>query len=217
MIIACVRTGQRYPFAYVTKLRDMVARHMPPISYAFACLTDQPEEAAGVNRIDISGAQLEGWWAKMLLFQDGWRRGHRVIYLDLDTVITGDLSPLVGAVVKQFGICSNFARAAGNTGWPCRYGSCVMVLHSTFDDRIWRAFSPSRRQAMKDNEVYGDQRVIEQIYPNATILQDVLPANYMRSYRTLTAKPQPETAIINFGGKSKPHNCNIDWVRSQWA
>src|SRR3546814_12241945 len=51
-----------------------------------------------------------------------------LVYLDLDTVVAGDLAPLAGWDAGPFGLCANFTRLAGHSAWPCRYGSCVMSL-----------------------------------------------------------------------------------------
>lgn len=217
MIIACVRTGTRYSLEYVERLRNMVERHMPPIAYSIVCLTDRPfETVERVRMVNISGLNLPSWWAKMFLFQKKWRTGHRVVYFDLDTVICGDLSPLVAARV-QFGICENFTRIAGNSAWPCRYGSCVMVLGSDVDGTIWTEFERRGRELMIANEVYGDQRAIEMIEPNATFLQSVLPEGYMISYRDLRAAGPGRAAIVNFGGSNKPDTCKVGWVREAWG
>ena len=53
LIVACVRTGTRYDFSYVTKLRNMVARNLD-LPYTMVCLTDQPERCTGVAFVDIS-------------------------------------------------------------------------------------------------------------------------------------------------------------------
>lgn len=222
MIVACVRSGRRYPFEYVTRLRSMVERHMPPIAWEFVCITDQPERSRGVRSVDIEIAGLPGWWAKMALFQKAWRAGHSVLYFDLDTVICGDLSPLVGLAAhlrdrtSRIAICENWTRLHGNRTWPCRYGSCVMILHSTLDDWIWERFERSRNVLMSRCERGGDQLAIEMIEPGADFLQDMLPAGYMCSYRSLAKRKPDGLAVINFGGSSKPHNCQFDWVKDQW-
>lgn len=214
MIVACVRTGTRYPLEYVERLRAMVARHMPPIAYDFVCMTDRPDAVDGVRNIDVP-AGLPGWWAKLALFRSGWRAGHRAIYFDLDTVICGDLSPLV-AVKVEFATCANFTRAAGNDKWPCKYGSCIMVLDRSFDDAIWQRFIKRHKALMQENETFGDQRVIELLYPNATLLQDVLPQGYMISYRDLKPGGPGRASIVNFGGQNKPHTSKVKWVAEAW-
>ena len=142
LIVACVRTGDAYEFHYVTKLISMVARHMP-VPYQFVCLTDQPQRCDGASFIDVREIGLPGWWAKCILFEPTWRGRSQIIYIDLDTVIVGDLSPLVG-VPGEFAICESFTRLAGNTGYPCRFNSSVMMIGAGQCAFVWERFDRQR-------------------------------------------------------------------------
>lgn len=218
MIVACVRTGTRYPVGYVYKLQAMVKRHMP-MKHEFICLTDrayQLDNHYGVKAIPINRFELGGWWGKMVLFMEGWRYPDRVLYFDLDTVICGDLSPLMDLPI-DFGICANFTRAAGIKNWPCRYGSCVMTFGPEFDGKIWSEFWKDRRAIMARAGHYGDQKAIEELIPNATLLQDVLPHGYFLGYRDLKAEKPPGCSVVVFAGNSKPHNCTEKWIKDEWV
>ena len=90
MIVACVRTGQKYGIEYVTRLRSMVARHLPQ-PHRFVCFTDYPNELPiDMETLPVS-PNLPGWWAKFHVFEPTWRAGEHVVYLDLDTIIIGDI------------------------------------------------------------------------------------------------------------------------------
>src|SRR3546814_6635115 len=75
-------------------------------------------------------------WGKMALFSTALRGAGRWVYLDLDTVVAGDLAPLAGWDAGPFGLCANFTRLAGHSAWPCRYGSCVMSLAEGWGDSV---------------------------------------------------------------------------------
>lgn len=83
LTVACVNhgnylgQGQRY----VDTLRAMVSRHLQR-KHDFVCLEDV--------------GKYSGWWAKIELFRPG-RFSGRVLYLDLDSVVVGDLTPIVDA------------------------------------------------------------------------------------------------------------------------
>lgn len=215
MIVACVRTGNKYPVDYVYKLRDMIARHLP-IPHLFVCKTDRPDDLNDLVVVDISKYRLFGWWGKMTLFHPVWRKGERVLYFDLDSVICGDLTPLAHLWI-DFGICANFTRAAGNLNWPCQYGSCVMSIGPDKLDRIWDKFNSNSMQLMNKAGIYGDQKVIEELVPSAILLQDVLPNGFFLGYRNLTNKKPEQTSVVVFAGNRKPHNCNTDWIKSEWV
>lgn len=214
MIVACVRTGAKYSTDYVLRLEAGVARHMPR-PYRFVCLTDRPDDFVGVRTADISATGLKGWWGKMALFDFAARQGERIVYLDLDTVIVGDLSPLADLDV-EFGICGNFTRASGNTKYPCRYGSCVMTIGPAAGDSIWTGFRKAQGRLMAEAGTYGDQHAIERLAPSATLLQDVLPPGFFLGYRDLAEARPDGCSLVIFAGNAKPHNCDEKWIREAW-
>ena len=213
MIVACVRTGNKYPSEYVHRLRLMVEKYLTN-DYEFICLTDHPREV-NCNTLDISEFYLNGWWGKMALFEPTWRKGERVIYFDLDTVICGDLSPLFNLFV-DFGLCANFTRASGNKSWPCHYGSCVMTIGPNRCEDVWHNFNANDVRLMRSAGNYGDQKVIEELSPGATLLQDVLPKGFFLGYRDLTNYKPKGCSVVVFAGSSKPHNCEKEWIREAW-
>lgn len=216
LIFACVRTGEVYPFEYVTKLRNMVQRNAPS-PYRFVCLTDQPERCYGIDFIDVTQTNFTGWWAKMLLFEPLWRGTSKVVYLDLDTVIVRDIG-LLTKVPGEFAICENFTRLLTNPDYPCKYNSSVMVIGAGMGNFIWHGFLQRKDELMKTYARHGDQRCIEELYPSAAFLQHVLPKGFFCNYRQLTNHvPKAPAAIINFGGNNKPHNCPIQWVQEMWS
>ena len=218
--IVCVRVGTKYSIDYVTNLQRMVAKHLP-LEHRFICLTDQPERAPGVYCLDVSAWTrygLTGWWAKMLVFayqEDGHPGGHPTLYFDLDTVIIGDLTPLA-TLPTEFSICRNFTQLAGHTTWPCRYGSCVMWLPRLFRADIWDRFCADLHGWMARCPK-GDQQAIEQIYPTAAYLQDILPEGYLVGRRDFSAAPPPGAAVMIFAGREKPHNTQWTWLKQAWT
>jgi len=214
-IIACVRTGERYGMEYVTKLRNMVSRCFPQ-KHRMVCLTDQPDRCSDVDFVDVTALDLKGWWAKMALFAPEWRGQEKVIYLDLDTVLINEITPLAG-VPGEFSICENFTRLHGRTSYPCKYNSSVMVIGGGKCSFVWDRFDRDRHRLLSKHERYGDQAAIEELYPDAPFLQRFVPEGFFVNYRLLTMiKPRLPAAVINFGGSNKPENCSIPWVRESW-
>jgi hypothetical protein len=212
-IVACVRTGSLYPFDYVTKLRNMVARYMPQ-PYTFVCLTDMPQRCERVVFVDVREMGLQDWWAKLILFEPGWRGRSQIIYLDLDTVIIGDLAPLKG-VPDEFAILASPVRLAGNQKYPCAYNSSVMTIGGGQCGFVWQRFDKHRAHLINKHKIYGDQAAIEELYPRATFLNGIMPFQFFLNYRNLTMH-KPPSSVINFGGNHKPHNCPIPWVQEAW-
>lgn len=218
MIVCCVRVGAKYPIEYVKKLASMVRRHTPhDIKYRFVCLTDDLTPIDGVELIDISKYKtLTGWWAKMLIFNTDLLGNDEKLYFDLDTVIVGDLSPLFNCQhYMSLAICENFTKLAGNKDWPCNYGSCVMRLHPGCGYDIWREFFLHHQAYMVENPK-GDQQAIEEIYPSADYLQDILPAGFFVGRRDFTNEIPKGASVMIFAGNTKPHNTQLAWIRENW-
>ena len=214
LIVACVRTGKVYSFDYVTRLRNMVRRHLT-LPYTFVCLTDQPDRCDEVIFVDIKELRLLGWWGKMALFEPLWRERSQIIFFDLDTVIIGDIAPLA-SVPHEFAILESPVRLAGNLKYPCKYNSSVMTIGAGQCAFIWERFHRQRSQIMLEHDRYGDQRAIQDLYPQAPYLQKLMPKGFFCNYRDLT-NHKPKASVINFGGSHKPHNCEIPWVAQEWA
>lgn len=210
VVIACVLVGNRYPVEYVYKLRNSVARYLDG-AWDFVCYSDRIID--GIKTIDVTNYRLEGWWAKMSLFNPIHRIGKRLVYFDLDTVIIDRLEPLINWNCK-FGICRNFTKLGGNFEWPCNYGSCVMSINDSFGGDIWRNFW-NRRNEMIEECPRGDQQAIEKLYPNAMCFQDFLPKDYFIHYKNLTDE-KPKSSVVIFGGKTKPHNTKFQWAKEAW-
>jgi hypothetical protein len=138
VIVACVRAGTLYPFEYVTKLRNMVGRHLE-VPFELVCFTDQAEQCEGATFIDTSQSGLSGWWQKLLLFEPSWRGHNRVIYLDLDTVIVGDITPLA-RVPGEFAILETPVRKI-DPRYPCKFNSSVMTIGGGMASFVWSAMT----------------------------------------------------------------------------
>lgn len=206
----CVWTGQKYGPEYVERLRNAVPGPL-------TCLTDRDDRIADVDMRPIRHLGLDGWWAKMALFDPRMRGPGRSIYLDLDMVVCGDLAPLMNLDL-DFGICANFARAAGSLNWPCRYGSCCMTFRESWGWGVWKAFCDDRRGLIERAGKHGDQWIVERLVPSATLLQDHLPEGFFLHYRDLNrhTAANPGASVVVFAGRHTPVNCSIKWVKDAW-
>jgi hypothetical protein len=139
-----------------------------------------------------------GWWHKVELFRLGRFTG-RVLFLDLDVVITGDLAPLV----DQPGIVN-----LRDWGWETdQYCSSTMVWDSGEHCRIFDLWTPDT-----ERWYVGDQ---DWIY-DVSVWQS-LPALLLRSFKYHCAKGIPEgCSVIAFHGNPKPHEAKPAWVRKEW-
>lgn len=221
--LSIVRTGTKYGPEYVDRLIAGVRRHLK--IGGITLLTDCPDilpegratDGVPVGVVNVGPLSLPGWWAKMALLNPEMRGPGRNLYIDLDTVIVGDLNPIFRMTPPRFITCSSFARAAGNLNWPCRYGSCVMLFPEGWGMPLWLQFLARRDELMK--LPHGDQQAFERLIPDADLFQSFLSPRFFLNYRELRAHPDqpPEgTSMVIFGGRNKPHNCSVGWVERAW-
>lgn len=186
LTVACVNVGDYLGRGeeYVAKLRAGVARHLRE-PHEFVCLRESTKR---------------GWWAKVDLFEPGRFNG-RVLYLDLDTVIVGDLSQLIAHKGLLYLV---------DWGWKTpTYGSGVMVWDAGEHPEIFTRYNPETTPA----SFRGDQDWL-------TYLGGwrALPSALNHSYRYHARKAIPPGAVtVSFHGRPKPHEITEGWVPQAWA
>lgn len=219
--LAIVRTNFKYDRIYVERLLSAARRHWPlGDEMSPLVVTDTPAEVPpGVRVVDSRPFDLCHWWAKLILLDPSVRGDNHCVYLDLDTLIVGPMGPLVSLPWDRFATCANFSVRAG-VKYECNYGSCVSRYPRGWGNEQWLRFLMERRAMMVSAGALGDQHALEKLAPGAVLLQDVLPEKYILHYRyaNLTLKgPGPETSLVVFGGKEKPHTeLRRGWVIDAW-
>lgn len=205
LTVACVESRNYLGMGgeYVRRLRSMVCRHLAQ-PFRFVCITDDPKRHALAAEeihfepiVDKLGQLLTGWWAKLYLFSPG-RFSGRVLYLDLDTVITGPLDELVlhkGAVnLRDWGW--NRDVSAGGT----------LLWDGGEHADLWAGAAQAPKRYENDQE-----------YITALGGWPRLPAHLVRSYRYHSkAAPPPGCVAVGFHGKPKPHELTAGWVPAHW-
>lgn len=86
MIVTVLRSGGHYAADYVERIQQGLAAHSP--DERMVCLSDCPVPC---ERIPLKW-DWSGWWAKFEIFAHDY--GEPVIYVDLDTLIIGDVTDL---------------------------------------------------------------------------------------------------------------------------
>jgi len=130
----------------VYALKEMIRRHYPH-PHRFVCVTDQPERLPGLETIRMwddcaaipspFGRHNPSCYRRLKLFEPdaGKVFGDRVVSIDLDTVIVGDLTPLFDRP-DDFVIwgCSDYPKQWFN-------GSLWMLRTGTHPE-VWTTFDP---------------------------------------------------------------------------
>ena len=212
--VACVwvRGPANYTIEHVKTLHRMVLRNTTG-EIEFVCFTDHLEAYATLMSLGIKviivDPDVSGWWQKPKLFNKGhWRKNDRVMYIDLDTVITGCLDPLFGinhhtAAIANFGV--NFKHS--------KYNSSVVV---------WDAHGPARRVWDKFNR--DQERIIKALHGDQcwfwrVMLDDVhtFPPGDVISYKYEARKRGVRNArVICFHGKPDPWECKDKFIQEHY-
>jgi hypothetical protein len=204
----------------------MVARHYAA-PHRFICVTTTP---AGIDpsveiipdRADFAdvpsphGARMPSCYRRLRLFEPDAAEtfGERIVSLDLDCVITGDLRP-VWDRPEDFIIWRDPIQRDG-------YCGSMFALRAGARPQVWRQFDPtlSPRESLGAGHRGSDQGWIRYCLGSHEATWDRADGVY--SYRrdlASGAKPLPADArIIMFHGRRKPWDeaGRIDWIRQHW-
>jgi uncharacterized Rossmann fold enzyme len=203
--ICCIRAGAAFAPAYVNNLFDMVRRNLADgFEGEFVCFTDQNDALDSGIKVRPLPVNLPGWWSKLGLFRPGvFPDGDRVLFLDLDTLITGRLDELA-AYDGPFAILRDFYRPDG-------LQSAVMAWRAGECHEIWNGFVA---EGCPTIDVGGDQVWIERTQLGAVRLQDAFPGLFV-SYKLIKGPPDKASVVV-FHGEPRPHEIKEGWVPEVW-
>lgn len=192
--VCVLKSGGDYTPAYVNKLSKQMD------GFEFICLTDFAPSAFDFPVLALEH-DLPGWWSKL----EAFRIIGPVIYLDLDTFVLGSLDKLVSAVSggECFMMLTPFARQE-------QWASGVMAWQGDF------SFLLTNHKAIDQKEHQWDQRYISARLLEAgvkiTPIQDYVD---VKSYKHHGKAEKPETDILCFHGKPRPHQAQ-GWAKQYW-
>jgi hypothetical protein len=200
MMVVCIKVGDKYGPEYVNRLNNMVRRHTTDKDLKFLCLTDDPKDLE-CDYADI-GTSLPGWWSKLILFKPHKALDRRFLYLDLDTVITANIDPLL-RYKGPFCILQDF--------WGRSYNSSVMMMVPGVHHHVWSLYNETVPQTF-----HGDQDWITACVGSPDLWQLVAPG-VIGSYKADNLRESPKDyAVVCFHGDPKPHTFEEGWVHDYW-
>lgn len=228
-IVLCVRFGNKYGIEYVEKLRNMVARNIT-VPYEFVCLTDDPTPIKDVRLIvQKSAGYQKGWWHKVHMFDPHLPLKGRILYMDLDVVVCGNLDKLVTVYKNDFLGIRDFNRKFYK-GWKNLNSSVMSWIHGS-QTHIWSQFCDSKTTAMR---LHGDQdwiwktsKDVIKFFPDPWIQsykwevrskQELEIYQGKRKFKTVNNEisPDPECCIAVFHGDPNPADVNDKFVVDNW-
>lgn len=209
--VICLNAGNYlgHGTEYVNKLYDQVTRNLPEgFPGSFTCFTDDLSLTTNpaILRRHLPHEGLQGWWNKLALFKPGlFPAGDRVLYFDLDTIITGPLDALA-QYHGDFAILRDFYRPGG-------LQSSVIAWEADTHANLWEAFELAQ---YPQTDPGGDQSFMEKHLHNPNILQNLFPGLFV-SYKVHARLGIPKGAsVVCFHGLPRPHEVETGWVPQIW-
>ena len=219
--VCCVLWGDKFSEDYVHNLKAAVERNTT-VEHRFVCLSDRriPDVQTKILRPGATG-----WWNKLQLF-DGEIKG-RMVYLDLDTIITSSIDWLMTykgsfAGIEDLGVANRYQQHLKGV-----MQSGVMAWNSESCD--WIHFDYKLQEASITKKFRGDGEYLNSIVKRRDLLQRLYPGK-IQSYKYEVYPNNLEgTSIICFHGRPsiiQAMNESVetpmrtyepqDWVKEYW-
>lgn len=221
---------RKYRPDYVNRLARGVRRHLP-LDHTFYCITDEtegfssdvvvfktPEKALAVGNLPSpEGPRFPASYRRLWAFsKDAKQLADRILLLDIDCIISGDLAPL-------FEPQDDFVGWRPDSVWgvSTRIGGGTWLLRTGTKSFVWDEFSPKEAGKARAAGYRGS----DQAYMSYKLGADVAvwPQN-IGIYQAQQVKGNgfrtcPKDArIVHFNGKVKPWDLvgKINWITEQW-
>jgi hypothetical protein len=234
--IVCLKWGDLYGPSYVNKLFWGFKRNTT-VPFDFHCFTEKPEEI----HPDVFTHSLPhhlpgvGWWQKLYLFSKEIPVKGRIFYVDLDTLITGNVDDLI-SYDKGFVCLRDLFLARMSHNYRDKFGTAkeavgsgVLSWEAGRHSHLWESFMRNPIAAVRSLHPHGDQKWIQKHEPKRTYWQDIFP-NRMVSFKVHCRNGLAKNArIVCYHGKpSIPESINTTtrvqgytikptpWVRKYW-
>ncbi len=207
--VACVlKTGGDFKAEHVRLLQIQVQEHLKA-PHRFLCLTDDP----GVTFCDTEPLTQgwDGWWSKIELFRTGVV-DHKglTLYFDLDTVITGDLSPLA-EYPHDFSMLARFRDDSRCASGVMAWRGLHRYVYDTFRRRPHR-FMREYDEPKQQDQAYIEDQVLAKFQFRPDIIQNIVKVQSYKNHIGPGNTPAEDTAVVCFHGQPRPWDVSEPWI-----
>ena len=210
----CVQVGnyEGRGAEYVNKLYDMVRRNLTDgYPGRFVCVTDDEEGMDEGIEVIPAPEGVSGWWVKLFLFKRGlFADGEQVVFMDLDTVIVGNLDEIAGYSGK-FATLRDFYH-------PQQVGPAIIAWTAgEYTATIWDEWVSCGKPTTGHGDLWWINQLDQGHFAhNCDKLQDLFPGSFV-SYKVHCGKYPPKGAkVVCFHGQPRPHDAPDAWVQDTW-
>lgn len=225
LIITTWLWGSKYGVSDVAKLAAGVRRNLKE-PYRFLCLTDDMgrELIEGVDYRPIPDLELTkvaGCFARLRMFDPYWqfireiKRGDRIVCMDLDSVVTGDLGPV-------FDRSEPFVILHGaNAKNPCPYNGSLWLLRAGYRPDVWETFSVDAARVAPFYSFPDDQGWMANKIPDAAGwkagAESGVFAFQKPGWPKGEALPSGARLVVFPGWRDPSKFTHLDWVSRHWS
>lgn len=210
LAVVCFFWGDRYRPEHVLRLRRLVAEHLP-LPHKFVCQTNRSSDLPDVECRPLRTAliPLGNAYPKLEVFgrdAEGWYGARRLLILDLDVDIVGDLTPIVARPERSV-LLQEFEFTPSNGKKRAAYNTSVMLLEAGVDPEVWERFARNPLAAadeVRGARIVGSDQAWVSIHHKAGGVFSA--ADGIRSYR-FDVRPngrRQTDRIISYHGRPKP-------------
>lgn len=199
---------------YVERLQRMFSRHTK-ITHSFVCFTEHVKESVREGDIEYKPipdyvVRWRGNLTKFFVYKPDNGLSGRVIMVDLDSVLVGDMGTMLSYNGKWCGIKS----AKGSKHHIG--GGLVSFDHSKCS---WLWYAVKNQIEMWTKITQGGERfVYKQLIPSADVWQTLYPGQLVRYKKDIRHKKElPDGAcFVAFHGSPRPHQIKDNWIKDNW-
>jgi hypothetical protein len=219
---------REYRPEHVNVLRRMVARHLSE-PHRFICITDEtegfdpeveviptPPEARALGELKSpEGVRFPSCYRRLWMFSEAAKcLGGRVLLVDIDLVVTGDLGPLFEPEGDFIGW-----RPFRDWGNRTRFGGGIYLLTPGTRTQVWDDFkgAESMREARKAGFRGSDQAWLSYKLAATDPYYGRDSGIYsIRDFKGCEDKLPADARLVQFNGPCKPWQSKLAWAQEHW-
>jgi hypothetical protein len=220
--------GTKWSWAYATRLFAGLHRNLRQ-PFRGVLVTDQPIYGSGADLVcpiaeeDRPLLARPGCLVRMRMFDPLWQQaigaqpGDRIVNIDVDAVITGELDPLFDRA-DEFTILQHV-----NQTNPCPFNGSLWMFRAGERHDVWNDFSFEAIARLPFHSIPDDQGWLHHKFPNAKAWthRDGVYAFKKISWPPFTADVKhglPDGArVVAFPGRDPGNYQWLGWVRQYWG
>lgn len=232
LTVCCFKWGTQFNGMHVNVLANMVRRWCR-LPYEFVCITDSAIGIRpGIRTIPLwpdlgdlpspAGVRFPSCYRRLKLFspEAGELVGKRIVCLDLDTVITGDVTPLWDRP-EDFVIWGNYwCREQGRKGIKQRFNGSMFLLRAGTRTSAWTEFRPDKSPSLATRRGHrgSDQGWLSyHLGDEATWGRADGVYSWRIDIEPNSCQLPADARIVFWHGKTDPWDrLNVPWVKEHW-